>query len=103
MKKAGQTGSTVSNFFEGIPEQVPVTDEAGILFNPEDFSEMMMEAVYILDFQERKFHYVADHGFFLCGYSREEAMNTGYEFFQKVIYPADLARWAKMHSAIIKN
>ncbi|MDR0757069.1 MAG: hypothetical protein LBF85_04400 [Tannerella sp.] len=50
MKKTGQTDPAVLDFFEGIPEQDPVTDGVETSFNPGDFSEMMMEAVYILDF-----------------------------------------------------
>jgi DNA-binding CsgD family transcriptional regulator len=102
MKKTEQTGSTVSDFFKGIPEQAPVTDSTETLFSPEDFSEMMMEAVYILDFQKRNFCHVADHDFFLCGHSREDALNAGYEFFRKVIHPEDVLLWAKMHSVILK-
>jgi hypothetical protein len=103
MKNTGKADSVAADFFEGIPEQIPVMDSAEISFIPEDFSEMMMEAVYILDFQKRNFHYVADHGFFLCGHSREDAMNTGYEFFQRVIHPADMPLWVKMHNVILKH
>ncbi|MDR1202105.1 MAG: LuxR C-terminal-related transcriptional regulator [Tannerellaceae bacterium] len=103
MKNTDQTEPTMLDFFEGIPEQVPVSDGVEISFKPEDFSGMMTEAIYILDFQKRSFHYIADHGFFLSGYSREEAMNAGYKFFHRVIHPADISLWAKMHSVIIKK
>jgi hypothetical protein len=53
MKNTGQTDLIVADFFEGIPEQISVMDNAEISFSPGDFSEMMMEAVYILDFQKR--------------------------------------------------
>jgi DNA-binding CsgD family transcriptional regulator len=103
MKKTEQNSSIVPDFFEGIPEQAPVTDRVEKSFSPGDFSEMMMEAVYIIDFQKQNFCHVADHGFFLCGHSREDAMNAGYDFFYRVIHPADRPLWVKMHNIIIKR
>jgi DNA-binding CsgD family transcriptional regulator len=88
-------------FFEGI-EKSSMPDNIELFACYESFSDMMMEAVYILDFQKRNFHYVGHHDFFLCGYSQEEAMNLGYNFFREVIHPEDLLLWAKMHNAILK-
>jgi DNA-binding CsgD family transcriptional regulator len=103
MENTGTIDSVAADFFKGIPEQAPVTDGVEISFNPGDFSEIMMEAVYILDFQKRNFCHVADHGFFLCGHSREEVMNAGYDFFHRVIHPADMPLWTEMHNIIIKR
>jgi DNA-binding CsgD family transcriptional regulator len=95
--------STIPNFFEGIPEDVSIVDKTEMSFDFEDFSNIMTEAVYVLDFQNRCFHYVANHNFFLCGHLPKDAMNLGYKFFRKVIHPEDLLLWGKMHNAILKR
>jgi DNA-binding CsgD family transcriptional regulator len=94
---------TVQSFFEGIPECISTPCETGVPFDCEDFANIVTEAVYVLDFQKRCFHYVADHEFFLCGYSQEEVMSLGYDFFQEVIHPEDLSLWEKMHNVILKR
>jgi DNA-binding CsgD family transcriptional regulator len=91
------------DFFEGIPRYTSTTDDSEFSCNPEDFSSMIIEAVHIVDFQKQKFHYVADHDFFLCGHSREESLLLGYEFYDKVIHPKDISRFAEMHRAILKR
>jgi len=90
-------------FFEGIPEYASTADDAEFHFSPDDFSDMMMEAVYILDFQKQCFRFVSGHDFFLCGHSREEAMSLGYEFYRKVIHPEDISLFAGMHGAILQR
>jgi hypothetical protein len=67
------------SFFKGIPEDVSIFDKTETSFNCEDFADIMMEAAYVLDFQKRCFHYVANHELFLCGHSLKEVMCLGYE------------------------
>ncbi|MDR0835308.1 MAG: LuxR C-terminal-related transcriptional regulator [Tannerella sp.] len=90
-------------FFEDITFPVATTNEAtDIPFNYEDFAEMSMEAVYIIDFQRQCYHYVSEHDFFLCGHSPKSVKKMGYDFYSKVVHPEDMMLWAKMHNTILK-
>jgi hypothetical protein len=71
-----KTQLVVSKFFEGISDNALYVNDSKLELNVwiEYFSDMMTEAFYIIDFHRRRFRYVADHDFFLCGYKSEEAM-----------------------------
>jgi DNA-binding NarL/FixJ family response regulator len=90
-----------SYFFEGRPVIKQLSEESDIYIRLKDIADMVTEAVYVLDFQKRCFHYVGDNDLFLCGHSSDEAMKSGYEFFKEVIHPDDLSLWVKIHVAIL--
>jgi hypothetical protein len=61
---------------------------------------MAIEAVFVIDFQQRCFRYVAEHDLFLCGHTREEVMELGYDFFSKVVHPDDMLLLDNYYDAI---
>ena len=93
---------TLEDYFKDIPKDDHPIDEDNIFLYHDLFTDMMTEAVCIIDFQQRTFYDVADHGFFLCGHSRSEVKSMGYEFFDEIIHPDDLFLWSEMHNAILK-
>ena len=93
---------TLENYFKDIPIDDHTISEDNIFLHHELFTNMINDAVCIIDFQNRNFHDVSDHNFFLCGYSRNEAKSLGYQFFNEIIYPDDIPLWVEMHNAILK-
>jgi DNA-binding CsgD family transcriptional regulator len=87
------------SFFEGVVLQ-QVLDEKSFATSIEDFSSICTEAIYI-DFQKRCFHHVPVHNLFLCGHSREEVMQLGYDFYPETVHEEDLPAFIKMHQAIL--
>jgi DNA-binding NarL/FixJ family response regulator len=67
----------------------------------EDFSSMCIEAICVLDFKNQCFHYVSEHNLFLCGYSKDEVMHLGYDFYAEIVHKEDLPRLTEMHQEIL--
>ena len=95
-----QSKSVKNKFYKGVPL---ITGNGNDLpgLNFEELASVSMEAVYVLDFFKRDFHFVANHDFFLCGHSVEEALCLGYDFFSKIIHEDDLLLLAEIHAAIL--
>jgi len=93
---------TLEDYYKDIPQDDLIECEDNIFLYNNLFTDMMIEAVCIIDFQKRTFYDVADHDFFLCGYSRSEAKSMGYQFFKEIIHPDDLFMWAEIHNSILK-
>jgi DNA-binding CsgD family transcriptional regulator len=54
------------------------------------FSRLTYESVYIIDYEKMGFEYVSENPLFLCGYSSEEVLEMGYEFYFKNVPEKDL-------------
>ncbi|MDR1896293.1 MAG: hypothetical protein LBR10_05835 [Prevotellaceae bacterium] len=102
MSKFKQPATVVTSFYEGIKSMETIPDENTLEFDIDSFSSMSMEAVYILDFQKRCFHYVSSHELFLCGYPQQEVMRLGYDFYPETVHPDDFLQFKKIHNVILK-
>ena len=80
--------TTINAYYKGIP--IVPQPEDDVYVDHIQFTDMMIEASLIIDFQKRTFYNVGAHDFFLCGYSQEEAKNMGYQFFDKVLHKDDI-------------
>ncbi len=54
------------------------------------FARLTYESVYVINYENMTFEYVSENPLFLCGYSAEEVLNMGYEFYFKNVPPYDL-------------
>ncbi|REH02037.1 response regulator transcription factor [Flavobacterium aquicola] len=54
------------------------------------FAKIAYQSVYVIDYEKMKFEYVSDNPLFLCGYSSEEVLEMGYEFYFKNVSKEDL-------------
>ncbi|PIF45021.1 regulatory LuxR family protein [Chryseobacterium sp. 52] len=54
------------------------------------FAKITYQSVYVIDYEYLKFEYVSDNPLFLCGYSSEEVLDMGYEFYFKNVPKEDL-------------
>ena len=91
------------NYFEGIPKSVPTEDEEKLTVECYELSDIMSEALFILDFQKRNFLHVSPHNLFLCGYTSKQVKEAGYDFFKIIFHPDDLPLWMNIHATILKS
>lgn len=54
------------------------------------FARLTYESVYIIDYAKMAFEYVSENPLFLCGYSAEEVLQMGYDFYFKNVPEHDL-------------
>jgi len=95
---------TKSHFFEYAQADtiLPVELDYTLIRNLDMFSSIITGSCYILDIRSRQFCYVQPNDLFLCGYSAEEALEWGYDFYLKTVYSKDLRLWATIHKAILQ-
>jgi len=54
------------------------------------FARLTYESVYVIDYEKMTFEYVSENPLFLSGYSAEEVLNLGYDFYFKNVPEDDL-------------
>lgn len=54
------------------------------------FARLTHESIYIIDYQQMKFDYVSSNSLFLAGFTSEEVMRLGYEFYFQSVPEQDL-------------
>src|SRR6478735_612490 len=54
------------------------------------FARLTYESIYVINYEKMAFEYVSENPLFLCGYTPEEVLNMGYEFYFKNVPEADL-------------
>jgi Response regulator containing a CheY-like receiver domain and an HTH DNA-binding domain len=98
-----QKNLKTDDYFEGIPiSNIPI-DEERIIKSYSDLSNMLSEALFVLDFQKRNFLFVPRHNLFLCGCTPEKVKKDGYDFFNFMLHPDDLQLWKSIHVVILKS
>ena len=63
------------------------------------FSRLTYESVYVIDYEKMAFEYVSENPLFLCGYSPNEVLDLGYEFYFKNVPEKDLALLSLINEA----
>jgi DNA-binding CsgD family transcriptional regulator len=63
------------------------------------FARLTYESVYVIDYEKMCFEYVSENPLFLCGYSAEEVLNLGYEFYFRNVSENDLELLAQINEA----
>ncbi|EJL70321.1 response regulator transcription factor [Chryseobacterium populi] len=54
------------------------------------FAKITYQSIYVIDYEEMKFEYVSNNPLFLCGYSPEEVLEMGYDFYFNNVPKKDL-------------
>jgi len=98
-----QTDINCDDYFKGIPKRIPAINEEKISLAFADFSDIMLEAFVVLDFQKRTILHAPQHYLYLCGYTPEMVETKGYDFFKDVLHPEDLPLWKEIHVAVLKT
>jgi DNA-binding CsgD family transcriptional regulator len=95
------SNSIVTSFYENIAISMMTGDENCVV-TIDTFSDLCIEAIYVIDFQKRCFSYVSDHNLFLCGHTKDEVLRLGYAFYAEIVHEDDLPRLVEMHREILK-
>ena len=73
---------------------------------PKDYLEavkaiarLTYESIYVIDYEKMTFEYVSENPLFLCGYSPEEVLNMGYDFYFKQVPAEDLQLLNRLNEA----
>lgn len=56
---------------------------------------------YVVDIVNEQFCHIKSDGLFLCGFSVEEALQRGIDFYTRIVYPEDLSIWANIRKTIL--
>ena len=54
------------------------------------FAKITYQSVYVIDYEQMKFEYVSNNPLFLCGYTAEEVLEMGYNFYFNNVPQEDL-------------
>jgi len=79
------------------------TDNQTPLGGIEHIAAISTEAIYVIDFQKKGFHFVADHPFLLCGYSVEEILSLGFDFYLKIVHNDDWPLVTQIRTAVLQR
>ncbi len=82
-------------------EEIPAADQTpqSYLEVVKAFARLTYESVYLIDYTDMSFEYVSDNPLFLCGYTAEEVLQLGYEFYFRHVPEKDLEFLALMNEA----
>ncbi|UPK72441.1 helix-turn-helix domain-containing protein [Chitinophaga filiformis] len=88
MKEEPRSGLLTKNKLGEI--QPPDRGEQHYLEVVKAFARLTYESVYLIDYTNLSFEYVSDNPLFLCGYTAEEVLQLGYEFYFRHVPEKDL-------------
>lgn len=63
------------------------------------FAKITYQSVYVIDYEKMKFEYVSNNSLFLCGYSSDEVLEMGYEFYFRNVPEEDLMLLNEINNA----
>lgn len=67
----------------------------------EQISSITTENFYVLDVMQKKICYIKSDDLFLCGFSTNDVLRLGYDFYTKVIYSDDLPLWINICELVL--
>ncbi|MDR2962999.1 MAG: LuxR C-terminal-related transcriptional regulator [Bacteroidales bacterium] len=79
-------------FFDHLPtitEELSYEDTGTLIDMCDIFSMSNNISTFIIDFAQQGFLHVSPHPLFLLGYSQQEVMNMGYNFYKEILLPED--------------
>jgi hypothetical protein len=89
--------------FEYAQEEQSVPDEhiPTLIRYFDLFSSITIGSLYVPDIPRKQFCCVKPDNLFFCGYSAEDALGQGYDFYSKIIHPGDLSLWTAIYEIVI--
>lgn len=63
------------------------------------FARLSYESIYVIDYTDMSFEYVSENPLFLCGYTADEVLQLGYEFYFRQVPSADLELLTQINQA----
>jgi hypothetical protein len=91
------------DIFKETRENSPTMDASKWSIVYHFLSNMMTEALVVLDFDQKNFRYIPNNDLILCGYTQETPKELGFDFFKEAIHPKDLSFWKNVHKTILDS
>ncbi|WP_343632805.1 PAS and helix-turn-helix domain-containing protein [Fluviicola sp.] len=63
------------------------------------FARLTYESVYVINYENMSFEYVSENPLFLCGYSPEEVLQMGYDFYFRHVPEGELKLLEQINEA----
>jgi len=63
-------------------------------------NDFLPQNSYIIDDYQRNFMFISKRSIFLCGYTEEEAMKMGYDFYNKILTPENLKKLIEINDVV---
>jgi DNA-binding CsgD family transcriptional regulator len=94
----------VSHFFipenaVGEAEGLDYSQVEPLIRTAEALAQTIYQSVYIIDYLKQGFLYVSDNPLFLCGQTRQEVLDAGYEFYLKHVPKEELDMLREINTA----
>lgn len=83
----------------GIVSEKDHLQQANYLESIKSFARLTYESIYVIDYEKMSFEYVSDNPLFLCGYSSEEVLKMGYDFYFKNVPEEELKLLEQINEA----
>lgn len=96
MKDNLYSGLLTKNKLGHVPEAAQPKDYLDVV---KAFARLTYQSIYVIDYTDMSFDYVSDNPLFLCGYSAEEVLQAGYNFYFKHVPPEDLKLLTNLNEA----
>ncbi|WP_300353385.1 helix-turn-helix transcriptional regulator [Fluviicola sp.] len=97
MKKNSQSTLLTKNKVENVSTEDQL--QTDYLEAVRSFARLTYESVYVIDYEKMGFEYVSENPLFLCGYSSEEVLDMGYEFYFRNVPEKDLKLLEQINEA----
>lgn len=79
--KNKQSSTLLTKNKVGKVSEADFQQQANYLEAVKSFARLTYESLYVIDYSTMSFEYVSDNPLFLCGYSSEEVLHMGYDFY----------------------
>lgn len=89
MKNNTNSGLLTKNRLGKISEQDHLQQQH-YLEAVKSFARLTYESIYVIDYEKMAFEYVSENPLFLCGYTADEVLSMGYDFYFKNVPEKDL-------------
>lgn len=89
MKNNSTSGLLTKNFVKEVSEEDRL-QQKDYIEAIKSFARLTYESVYVIDYEKMAFEYVSDNPLFLCGYTSQEVLEMGYDFYFKNVPQKDL-------------
>lgn len=98
MKDYVNSGLFTKNNLGKIPD-IDRSSQKDYLEAVKSIARLTYESMYVIDYENMTFEYVSENPLFLCGYTPEEVLNLGYEFYFKNVPENDLEMLNQINEA----
>lgn len=98
------TESVLDRFFEPLQ---PVKYEKAIIdYEKLEYIKLLLNSIsnivphnsYIIDYYKKNFFFISKNSLFLCGYTEEEVLELGYDFYEKILSSEDLEKLMEINA-----